>query len=181
MSLNSKTLIEDALCEHEPKLRLYVQMRAHSADVDDILQTAAMRAIEKANKLRDPNRVIAWLYTIHRNTIIDIGRKSSAEGRLKEALAAEPAHTTDADNEMCHCSVTQARQLNNRYSSILSLVDMGGASLRDAAEELGLTVNAATVRLQRARSALKQRLLNHCGIKNMRECIDCTCSYQGCC
>jgi len=69
MSLESKTLIETALREHEPKLRLYVHARAQFADIDDILQIAAMRAIENANKLRDSEKVLAWLYRIQ---IVDI-------------------------------------------------------------------------------------------------------------
>lgn len=181
MSLESKTLIETALREHEPKLRLYVHARAQFADIDDILQIAAMRAIENANKLRDSEKVLAWLYRIHRNVIVDVGRKIAAESRLKDALAAEPFPLVDEKNATCHCSVSQARQLNSRYSAILSMVDIGGSSLREAAKELGVTVNTATVRLHRARAALKQRLLSHCGIKTMQECLDCMCSYKGCC
>lgn len=181
MGLEPKTLIENALRKHEPKLRLYVRARAQFADIDDILQIAAMRALENASKLRDPDRVLAWLYRIHQNVVVDVGRKIAAEGRLKTALAAEPLPFAGEKESTCHCSVSLARQLNSRYSAILSMVDIGGSSLREAAEELGVTVNTATVRLHRARAALKQRLQNHCGIKTMRECLDCMCSYKGCC
>ncbi len=179
--LMSKTRIEAALATHGAALRRFVRARANPADIDDILQISAMRALEKAHRLRDPEKVLAWLYTIHRNVITDFGRKLAADGRLKSALAAEVNDIAAPAPETCRCSLTQASQLNSRYASILSLVDMGGASLKDAAQELGLTVNAATVRLHRARHALKTRLMNHCGIKTMQECLDCICSYKGCC
>ena len=92
---------------------------------------------------------------------------------------ATPAETEPGD--ACRCSLEQARQLNPRYSTILEMVDISGASLKEAARTLGVTVNTATVRLHRARKALKDKLMAHCGVETMRGCNDCHCTERGCC
>ncbi|MEM9704516.1 MAG: RNA polymerase sigma factor [Pseudomonadota bacterium] len=176
-----QSCIAAALRAHGPALRRYVLARARTSDADDILQIAAMRAIEKAETLRDPNRVLSWLYRIHRNVMVDVGRKSISEQRLKDALTAEPAPVETDNTSTCGCSVEQVRQLNDRHASILNLVDIGDASLGEAARILDITVNAATVRLHRARHALKQRLAKHCGVTSASDCADCRCTYDGCC
>ncbi|MEM1133728.1 MAG: sigma-70 family RNA polymerase sigma factor [Pseudomonadota bacterium] len=179
--IDPKSRIEDALLTHGPELRRFVAARVHDSDVDDILQIAAMRAVEKADSLQDSQRILPWLYRIHRNAAIDFGRKLASEQRKLDALAAEPVSVEAEDHAHCRCSIAQARQLNTRYATILDLVDIGGASLKEAARILDVTVNTATVRLHRARIALKQSLLEHCGVKNMRESVDCKCSSASCC
>lgn len=173
--------METALRAHGPALRRYVLARTRASDVDDILQIAAIRAIESANGLREPERVLPWLYRIHSNVMIDLGRKSISEQRLKQALTEQPAPVEAEDPETCDCSIAQVRQLDVRHASILNLVDIGGASLKEAARILDVTVNTATVRLHRARRALKQRLEKHCGVTSASDCANCMCSYEGCC
>lgn len=180
--------VETALRAHRKELERFVAARVSVADADDILQIAAMRAIENADRLADPEKVLPWLYQIHRTVAVDVVRKRTSEERKIEALAAEPqlgvpSSAPDALEESvaCGCSLEQARQLNPRYAAILGLVDIGGASLKEAARSLGVTVNTATVRLHRARKALKEKLMAHCGVQTMRGCNDCRCTYDGCC
>lgn len=175
--------VEEALRAHRTSLRRFVAARAAAADVDDVLQVAAMRAFERANSLNDQDRVMPWLYQIHRTAALDIGRKLAREQRTLDSLAAEPQAEAASDPEtaICACSLEQARQLNSRYAAILNLVDIGGASTKEAARSLGVTVNTATVRLHRARKALKERLMAHCGVETMRECNDCRCTADRCC
>ncbi|MEO0398129.1 MAG: sigma-70 family RNA polymerase sigma factor [Pseudomonadota bacterium] len=181
------TLVETAIRSHGPAFKRFVQARAHSSDVDDILQNAAMRALEKAGDLREPDRVLAWLYRIHHNAVIDFGRTSTRQQRLKEAFAAEQhagessIFTGSEAGSTCNCVTTQARRLNSGYTSILDIVYFGGATLKEAARKLNVTVNTATVRLHRARLALKERLLNHCGVKSVNGLQDCLCTDETCC
>ncbi|MEM6681979.1 MAG: sigma factor-like helix-turn-helix DNA-binding protein [Pseudomonadota bacterium] len=177
--------IETALRANSHALRGYVRARAPLSDVDDILQIAAMRAVEKASTLRDADRIVPWLYSIHHTVIIDSGRKTMRERRLTDALAEEqslfPVTSEATTGPQCDCILSQARQLKSTYASILDLVDISGASLKEAARSLGITVNAATVRLHRARAALKRHVLDHCGVTSVRECGDCRCTDDGCC
>lgn len=175
-------VITDALGAHAAELRRFVAARVPAADVDDIVQMAALRAVERAQALKDPQRALPWLYQIHRNIITDVLRKRASQERLLDAQQppAEPAMATQ-DDERCACSVVLARGLNPGYAQMLSLVDIQGASRKEAAQALGISVNNATVRLQRARKALRKAMLEHCGVQKPEDCNDCRCVYAGCC
>jgi len=181
----TRASIASALREHRKKLRSFVAVRAPAADVEDILQMGALRAIEKAPTLKDPNRVLPWRLTVHRNVAADAARE---RGRRERALdrsvhAADEIALWPAQHEeaICGCGLSQARRMSPAYASVLDLVDAGGASLREAAETLGISVNNTTVRLHRARKALKKAMLEHCGVESLRECQDCRCAHEGCC
>lgn len=176
-----KACVLAALCAQSAEFKRYVRARVHPADVDDLLQIAALRAVESAGSLRDPARVVPWLYRIHRSVVVDAARKQSSERRMMAAIAIEVEPTAVEVAPGCACSVAQAQELGPNYASILNLVDIGGVPLSEAARALDISVNNATVRLHRARAALKKRMLEHCGVTNLRACTDCRCSYDGCC
>ncbi|MEO1171468.1 MAG: sigma-70 family RNA polymerase sigma factor [Myxococcota bacterium] len=171
-----------ALEENRGRLRAFVRSRVPAVDVDDVLQFAAVRAVESAEQLRDLSRLRPWLFQVHRSVIIDRGRKQATQRRYfaDEESSPEAASEPAADG-VCACSVHQMRELGESYGTILALVVLGDATLPEAAQTLGISVNNATVRLHRARQALKKRMLEHCGVTSMRECYDCRCVYEGCC
>ena len=146
-----------------------------------MLQLAALRAIEKATNLRDPARVLPWLYRVHANIVIDAGRKAASQRRLLVAIASEAEPVAEKADPVCGCSVMLARQLSANYAAILDLVDIGGVPLKQAARALNISVNNAMVRLHRARRALKKRLQEHCGVTSASACAECRCAYEGCC
>ncbi len=175
-------MIEAALRAHGARLRRFVAARLPSCDVDDAVQLAALRAVEKAHTLDDPARVVPWLYRIHASVAADVGRKRVSERRLKEAVAAEALiEVADVESELCGCSVSQAKTLRPGYVEILQRVDVEGEPLGEAADALGISVGNAGVRLHRARRALKEKLLDHCGITSVREGAGCRCVSEGGC
>ncbi len=54
-------------------------------------------------------------------------------------------------------------------------------SLRVLADELGVSANNATVRLHRARRALKKAIKSYCGVDSADACMQCTCDESRCC
>ncbi len=174
-------LIARTLCDKRADFEAFVRARVRSEEANDILQLAALRAIERADSLDDPARVVAWLYRLHRNLIVDVIRKRSSEHRVIDSAAEVPDQAPPPSSDPCACSLTQASHIHSAYSSILSLVDIGGMRLSEAARTLGITVNNATVRLHRARRALRKQMLEHCGVSNPRDCANCRCVYEGCC
>lgn len=173
-------VVGEALGRHADRLRAFVAARVSPDDLDDVLQAAALRAVERAATLRDPDRALPWLYRIHRNTIVDLWRQRASQERLREREVAPDAHLDVVDTS-CDCSIVQARRMRPAYASVLALVDAGDATLSEAAEVLGITVNNVTVRLHRARKALRKALRDHCGVENVRDCFGCRCVHEGCC
>lgn len=174
-------VISSTLEANRRRLRAFVRSRVPDSEVDDVLQHAAVRAVESAASLRDPSRVLPWLFQIHRNVIIDSTRKRSNRRRCISDADEAPDAAGEGAVEICDCSVHQMRALGDTHGTILALVILGEATLPEAAEALGISVNTATVRLHRAREALKRRMLEHCGVTSSRECYDCRCVSDGCC
>lgn len=184
---DTRTAIVDALAQHRAALDAFVRARVPAAEVDDVLQIAAMKAVEAHATLEEPDRVLAWLYRIHRNVVSDTARKRQSLERLAER--AERATVSDEEiawpvtleGEMCRCSVAQTEFVAEPYAEILRLVDLGELSVPEASKVLGISANNAAVRLHRARKALRKRMLEHCGVTSLRECADCRCVDEGCC
>ncbi len=179
-------VVATALREHAGDLRAFVCARVPADEAEDVLQVAAMRAVERADTLSDPARVRAWLYRLHRNVIVDSVRRRERQRRLledaaREADVAQPAVTAAEQGELCKCSVSLAQQLKPVYSSVLALVDTGNATVSEAARVLGISANNAAVRLHRARAALRDAMRQHCGVASVEDCDDCRCVHDGCC
>jgi RNA polymerase sigma factor (sigma-70 family) len=125
-----------------------------------------VKSLERGGEVRDGESALAWFYHFLRNGLFDHWRHRGAERR---ALAREAAETADEvvsppelEGVICQCLHGLIPTLNDEYRQILTRVEMDGRSLGDVAAELGLTVNNATVRLHRARRALRQHLERRC-------------------
>jgi RNA polymerase sigma-70 factor, ECF subfamily len=174
-------LVADALAAHREALEVFVGARVAPSEIEDVLQIASLRAIERAEGLDDPDRVLAWLRRIVRNVIVDEARARQARARRLATAAAEAATSVGGEEEPCHCSARLAGELPPPYAAVLRLVDLGDASVSEAAARLGITTNNATVRLHRARKSLRAKLREHCGVASAVACRDCRCTYDGCC
>ena len=180
-SAQAAETVMKALEAHRPRLRAFVERRIAPQHVDDVLQAAALRAMEKAEGLKEPEKALAWLYQVHRSTLADSGRKLAHHRRFEES--SKDTENTPAEEAMehCNCSFTQAQGLKENYAKILELVDVRGESIADAARQLEITENNALVRLHRARAALRATMLEHCGVTSPEDCNSCRCSEEGCC
>lgn len=151
------------------------------------MQVAAVRALERAESLHDPARVRAWLFRLHRNVVVDAVRSSKSRDRLGERAQRELAANEPVEwpkpltDDLCGCSIAQARLVGEGYASILEMVDFGDATVAEASAKLGISANNGAVRLHRARRALRKRMLEHCGVTSVRECAECRCVDDGCC
>ena len=186
VELSRHEAVSAALGENQTEFAAFVRSRIRPQDADEVLQLAAARGIERAATLEDPDRVVAWLYRIHRNLIIDVMRAKASEQKYADTHGELPefadAALADADfDELCRCIMAQTKRLRPSYASILNLVDADGLPLSEAARELDVSVNNATVRLHRARKALREKMLEHCGVTDASECASCRCIDDNCC
>ncbi len=177
----SNDAVGEALRERRSDFEAFVRSRVRPDQVDDVLQTAAMRAIERAESLDDPERVVAWLYRIHRNLVIDTWRRGAATTDRIESTAHVPERAEPPITESCDCSVAQSRRLRPAYATILQLVDTDGMAVPTAADTLGISANNAAVRLHRARKALRAAMFEHCGVTEPQDCAVCRCVDDVCC
>lgn len=159
-----------------PRWLSFLRGRLRSeADADDVLQQSLMRAGEKLHTLADEKRLEGWFFRILRRKVADhCARWALRESRL-EALTDEVAIDAPEEAATCACSLGLMPALRPEYAEMLRRVDLEDESLATVATSLGLSVNNATVRLHRARRALRTRLLEACHTSSIRTCLDCEC------
>lgn len=149
------------------------------AVAEDILQEAFVRGIDRAGAVRDSESSVAWFYRLLRNAVVDYYRSADASRRALAAAATEWETIQVPDDEthtaICQCVRELAATLKPEYADALQRVDVDGAAVRAFADDAGITANNASVRLHRAREALRQRVRQTCGTCAEHGCIDCHC------
>jgi RNA polymerase sigma-70 factor (ECF subfamily) len=177
--------VDELVRVHRAELVAFVRGRAgHVVDPDDVVQQAVVRALSAAGQLRAPERGRAWLFRIVRNVLVDELRALGLPVRAPLEEADEPAVDADAEAgahaDPCRCALALAKTLKPEYASILERVVLDDVPVAALAAELGLTANNATVRLHRARRALRAVLQEHCGVTSLRACLACVCDHTSC-
>jgi len=170
----------DMLVKNKGRFLTFLERRLGSrVDAEDLLQTAYVRALAQADSLRGEEKVVAWFYQILRNLLIDHYRHRAAVDRFQERLAPETEAAPEMDEELfrevCFCVKDLAEALKPEYREMLLRVELQDEPLQHVAHGLGITADNASVRLHRARRALRDALHVTCGVCAEHRCLDCTC------
>lgn len=172
------------LLSRESDFRSFLRRRvADDALAEDLLQQSFMRAVQQEHQVEQPEQVVAWFYRILRNATVDYYRARVADDRKIEAFIQELAVTgtdrTPAFDELrptvCACLQRLLPRLRPAYADLLNRIDLEGESPAAVAKDLGVSPNNLTVRLHRARQALRKTLEESCGICTKHGCLNCTC------
>ena len=146
---------------------------------EDVLQDAFVRTLEKGGELRDEGSAVAWFYRLLRNAVVDQHRSAGARARSLAALAREMEDAVEPAPEvrgaLCACIGELAATLKPEYAAAIRRVEVDGVSLQAFAAEAGITANNATVRLFRAREALRRQVRAACGTCAEHGCVECSC------
>jgi RNA polymerase sigma-70 factor (ECF subfamily) len=155
------------------------------ADAEDVLQTALLQVVAKADTLRDEERLVPWFAAILRNALVDHGRRRSALERAERRAAGEAPTVVAPQLEealagaVCTCLHDVLATLPASQAALLRRIELEGESLAAAAGRLGITRNNATVRLHRARRALHRALQDFCRLCADHGHLDCHCQRAG--
>jgi RNA polymerase sigma-70 factor (ECF subfamily) len=76
---------------------------------------------------------------------------------------------------ICGCITELAATLKPEYESALRRIDIEGAAVQEFAAEAGITANNASVRVFRAREALRKQVKTSCGTCADHGCLECSC------
>jgi RNA polymerase sigma-70 factor (ECF subfamily) len=145
----------DVLVQSKSRFLTFLEGRlGNRADAEDLLQTAYVRAVADGGTLRDEEKVVPWFYQLLRNLLADHYRHRA---------------------EVCRCVNNVTEALKPEYHEMLLRVELQDESLEGVASKLGITPNNASVRLHRARRALREALQATCGACTEHGCLDCTC------
>jgi len=176
-SLPTNDIVSALVANHREFLAFVQKRVGNAALAEEIVQDAFVRSIDKLDSVRDT--AVGWFYRVLRNAIIDHYRRTGAAERRHEAYAKEEQATAYEDEELhrivCKCVGQLADTLKPEYATALRRVEVDGISVKDYADEAGISSNNAGVRVFRAREALRKQVARACGTCATHGCLDCTC------
>src|SRR6266511_322370 len=150
---------------------LAIRLTANEEDARDVVQEAYLRAWKGIGRFRGDSKFSTWLYRITANSAYTLVQKrrrrrtepiESADEPVELAPEAQPEAAAEAAVVMEQLSDAVA-QLPPKLRSIVVLKDVYGLSHEAIAEELGISVAAAKVRLHRGRKKLRDILFEDPG------------------
>jgi RNA polymerase sigma factor (sigma-70 family) len=148
---------------------------------EEVLQSAFARTLEKGGGIRESESAVAWFYRLLRNALIDHYRHKATEARALERHGHELLpNEEELRGAVCACMRTLLPNLKPEYTEMLRRADLEEIPIGQVASDLGITTNNATVRLHRARQALKRELERSCGTCATHGCLDCSCGDSTC-
>jgi len=169
--------VERALIANNERFLRFLEPRVGSRSAaEEILQSALVRALEKGDHVVGEEGAVTWFFRVLRNAMVDYHRHRAAEARaLAEVEQTAPSNIEpELRAAVCDCVASLIPTLKPEYGSILEAVDLAGRSPTEVARDLGITPNSATVRLHRARQALRRQLERSCGACATHSCLDCS-------
>jgi RNA polymerase sigma factor (sigma-70 family) len=171
-------IVNVLVANHREFLAFLERRVGDRALADDILQDAFVRSIGKIGTLRDEEAIVPWFYRMLRNAIVDHQRRRGTASKALGDLAVELETTragTDTHGAVCQCVAKLTSTLKPEYAEALKRIEIDGVTVKDYADEAGITSNNAGVRVFRARNALRKQVQKSCGTCATHGCVDCTC------
>lgn len=146
---------------------LTLRMIRNREDAEEVAQDVFIKAYKYLADFRGASKFSTWLYTIVNNTCITFLRKKKVEiHSLDNEMVFARADNIDSgaradavEQKSKQAMVNEAiALLNPDDAQVITLFYKAEQSLEETAQVLGIEVNAAKVRLHRARARLKEKM-----------------------
>ena len=141
-----------------------------AATADDLTQDVFLKVMRQLEHVRDPRRIMGWIFQIARHEVADHFRRARPTEEFQERHdGGGPAHPEVMDREEARLRENLAayirsvvQQLPAPYREALLLTEYDGLSQVELAARIGLSVSAAKSRVQRARAMVKATIERCC-------------------
>jgi RNA polymerase sigma-70 factor (ECF subfamily) len=170
--------------EFAPRIRGYLTRLVGEAEAEDLTQEVFARAHGAMATRRGDSLVSTWLYRIATNAAIDRLRAASrrevpvaalapAESVAEEeraivsegaALEAQQTERRVIRKEMRHCVLDLVGRLPPVHREVILLGELRDLRDQEIADALGISIEAAKMRLHRARGELRKLLQASCDL-----------------
>lgn len=146
----------------------FVMKKVQDENVADEITVSVFSKVLAKLDLYDPNfQFKTWILTIAQNTVIDYWRKKNRENEdstdnfddFKNQFARSPEELLISEED--HKQILNIiESLDFNYQEIIRLRFFEEKSIKEIAEELGLTISNTKVRIMRAKKVLSELLKN---------------------
>jgi len=153
---------------------LALRLTAHEEDARDVVQEAYLRAWKGLDGFRGDAQFSTWMYRITANAAYSSVRRKKRT-RMESLDIVDDVIELHPDSQPEEAAETQAllaklsgalEQLPPKLRVLVVLKDVYGLSHDEIAQELGISVAAAKVRLHRGRRRLRDLLYDEEGMAN---------------
>jgi len=165
-----------------PKIFQYtLLMCGQREDAEEVAQETLLKVFENSDRLRDPERLKAWVFRIARNACYMKRRKSvfapahelsleefrpsfQQDGEQKRLEIADWSALPDAQAinvQLGQILRAAIEELPEIYRAVIILRDLEELSTQETAEVLEVSEETVKTRLHRARLAVRQKLDQH--------------------
>ena len=137
------------------------RMLGDVAEAEDVAQETFLRLWKNADRWEPRAKLTTWLHHVARNLCVDRlrSRRKVASGEVPDHADSRPGAPTQLESRQRDRAVQEALSaLAERQRAALTLVYYQGLSNREAADVLGVDVDALESLLARGRRSLRKRL-----------------------
>ena len=156
----------------------YIRKKIADPDIaEDILQESLAKGLKAAPQLRDEENMMAWIYRIINNTIIDFYRRRATETKALEWIGEDQEQSVPPEEQknLCRCIEDLIPTLKPEYRQMIEELEMADGDPEEIAGRLGISRTNLKVRRHRARTQLRERLEETCRSCASHGCLDCSC------
>ncbi len=150
------------LAEMRPRLYNVAYSWCHAADIaDDLVQDTVIKALRNANSLREMAKMNSWLFTILANCWRDYLRRQKPTANIDDCVFTDD-NTPELTQEKQNITDIVQRAIATLplgQRQVVTLVDLEGFSYAEVAEIVDIPTGTVMSRLNRARKALAEQLL----------------------
>lgn len=134
-------------------VRRFLARRTDPETAEDVLAETLLVCWRRATEL--PDEPLPWVYAVARNCLRNAERSARRQERVAARIMAQPADTGPPDDPALHEALARLRP---EESELLRLWAWEQLTPAEIAVVLGISANAASTRLTRAKKKLSERL-----------------------
>jgi RNA polymerase sigma-70 factor (ECF subfamily) len=165
-----RTALEALLALHRKTVFRYgLRYCASTEDAEDAVQETLWAAARAIGNFRRAAAVTTWLFTIVRNKCHRLLFHKHSDADLADLLPHVPDPRRSVEEDVATREIQQIladalARLEASHREVILLRDVEGLTAPEAAERLGLTVQALKSRLHRAREQLRAQVVGVQGL-----------------
>jgi RNA polymerase sigma-70 factor (ECF subfamily) len=152
---SNREAFESVVADVYGPLQRYLRRRTDAATAEDVLGDVLLVMWRRAEDI-PPDATLAWCYGVARGCLANAVRGSERQLRLVRRIAREPRPTPETDDPVL---AEALEALPARERELLRLWAWEQLSPAEIAVVLGISANAASIRLHRAKRRLRAELL----------------------
>ena len=174
----SEKIFSETYNEFYPKITHYLTRLVGDSEAEDVAQIVFEKVSNSLSDFKGESKISTWIFRIATNAALDRLKSSSYKRTSSGSLAPVPLQTVEnldlafnkptspdqkiIQDEMSECVREFVDRLPTDYRTVLILSGLEGFTNKEIADILQISLDAAKIRLHRARARLKKELANGC-------------------